>query len=452
MSTPRSRSLLVFGTGLAAVATCVLAYIAAARFRQGARVRFVSRMLLDRMDANQKKCRVSVVQTMQEWEQLESELLKHVERHPLIGLDCEWVTPRNGGAPRKISLLQLATADGWCVLLRLNKLKLCPKSLFPVLADPAIIKLGVGIQDDAFKLKNDFAVSVRGWFDLRHLAGAHRPEATKLGMAGLALSFLGVHMDKDWRVRASDWEAGELSDRQVNYAANDALVPVNVVLQVAAEVAEQSMFGWRPQSVADLAEIAHGLCKTKAGLGFKAKKGGGGGGGGGNNPKQSKPGPNNRTQSTEKDTSKSKMVTRKTPLYHNSLLEAPDGQPLCACDTKKAEWYVTKGLGVKVKDEPFTVRLTFEPSGRPEGEAGDYYLTFKDNHCVVCGITDSYLRKYIVPHEYRKHFPGRSRNDIFPCVQSHQFTVKRIFAFGAPTWVFSAYIYWIEHLNVEPFC
>ena len=53
----------------------------------------------------------------------------------------------------------------------------------------------------------------------------------KLGMAGLASSFLGLRMDKDWRVRASDWEADELSERQTLYAANDALISVNITMQ-----------------------------------------------------------------------------------------------------------------------------------------------------------------------------------------------------------------------------
>ncbi len=68
--------------------------------------------------------------------------------------------------------------------------------------------------------------------------------------------------------------------------------------------------------------------------------------------------------------------------------------------------YVNKGLGDKVCDEPPTVRLRFEPAGRPEGAAGEYYLNMKLNQCVVCGLSESYLRKYIVPHEYRRHFPG----------------------------------------------
>ena len=50
-------------------------------------------------------------------------------RVPIIGLDCEWVTPRpqagskKGCRPHKVALLQLATASGWCVLVRLCKLK-----------------------------------------------------------------------------------------------------------------------------------------------------------------------------------------------------------------------------------------------------------------------------------------------------------------------------------------
>ena len=51
-------------------------------------------------------------------------------------------------------------------------------------------------------------------------------------MAGLASSFLSLRMDKDWRVRASDWEAVDLSERQTLYAANDALISMNIALQV----------------------------------------------------------------------------------------------------------------------------------------------------------------------------------------------------------------------------
>ena len=63
--------------------------------------------------------------------------------------------------------------------------------------------------------------------------------------------------------------------------------------------------------------------------------------------------------------------------------------------------YISKGIGYQVNDDPFTVRLKFEPSGRPQGEAGEYYLSVKPNICVVCGQDQSFLRKSVVPHEYR---------------------------------------------------
>jgi hypothetical protein len=63
-------------------------------------------------------------------------------------------------------------------------------------------------QDDSVKLLNDFGVSVGGFVDLRHLLFKVRSQGVvrKTGLAGLAKEFLNVVMDKDWRIRAGDWE------------------------------------------------------------------------------------------------------------------------------------------------------------------------------------------------------------------------------------------------------
>ena len=37
---------------------------------------------------------------------------------------------------------------------------------------------------------------------------------TELGLEGLASHILGVKMDKDWRIRGSDWAAETLTQRQ----------------------------------------------------------------------------------------------------------------------------------------------------------------------------------------------------------------------------------------------
>lgn len=114
---------------------------------------------------------------------------------------------------------------------------------------------------------------------------------------------------------------------------------------------------------------------------------------------------------------------RKSPLYDNCFLHAPDGQPLCTCDRRKAQWYLDKGIGELVSEDPFVVKLQFEPAGRPESP-GDYYLMVKENLCVVCGKKDSYIRKNVIPHEYRKHFPiemkdHNSHDVLLLCTSCH---------------------------------
>lgn len=105
-----------------------------------------------------------------------------------------------------------------------------------------------------------------------------------------------------------------------------------------------------------------------------------------------------------------KTLTRQKPLYTNSYLYTNDDELLCTIDMKKAMWYVNKGLGEIVAEDPLTVRLKFEPAGRAVGQTGKYYQTPKDNKCVVCGETEKYTRKNVVPREYRKHFPCKMIN------------------------------------------
>ena len=52
-------------------------------------------------------------------------------------------------------------------------------------------------------------------------------------------------------------------------------------------------------------------------------------------------------------------------------------------------------------DDEMIIRLRFEPRGRPSGER-DYYRSRKENICVVCGADKSFIRKNIIPREYRK--------------------------------------------------
>lgn len=83
-----------------------------------------------------------------------------------------------GKKSKPVSLLQLATCNGLCLLLRLPQLtsggQVLPKTLLEVLADGKILKVGVGCWEDASKLFHDYSVTVKGTVDLRYLALRHR--------------------------------------------------------------------------------------------------------------------------------------------------------------------------------------------------------------------------------------------------------------------------------------
>jgi len=84
--------------------------------------------------------------------------------------------------------------------------------------------------DDAHLLMSDYNINVSGCIDLRYLAQECYVEERSL--AALAYKLLGCKLDKDWQVRASDWETEELNDRQTEYAALDAYVAVKIFEQL----------------------------------------------------------------------------------------------------------------------------------------------------------------------------------------------------------------------------
>jgi hypothetical protein len=305
-----------------------------------------------------------VVSVPQDWAGLLPELRRHLALLPALGLDCEWVTAETGGA-RPVCLLQLATAHGLVIVVRLLHAWPLPAQLRELLASPEIYKVGVAVTEDGRKLLADHGLEVGGCVDLRHLVLAGLPEGGhhpgKLGLESLAAQVLGVTLDKDWRVRAGDWEADTLTDRQVNYAANDALVAVNILWTLLSRQFSSSPLRALASTLwhqARLEQEVSTVLDRFVDLNF--------------NNRDWKQRLKAKSPSPAASVIKGRHnSTRKTPLYHNCMLQAPDGQVLCTCDTKKARWYISKGIGYLVSEDPLIVQLRFEPSGRPEGRAGE---------------------------------------------------------------------------------
>ncbi|XP_026464756.1 exonuclease 3'-5' domain-containing protein 2-like [Ctenocephalides felis] len=328
----------------------------------------------------------------------------------VLGFDCEWVTV--GGARRPIALLQLASHDGFCALFRLCRLKKIPPELRALLEDNNILKVGVAPIDDARYLANDFSIQMDGTSDLRHLAIAANKKPQ--GLANMSSDILGVTLDKNWRIRCSDWEAENLTKAQQEYAAGDALVAIELFKKLSSNLPNSSLL-FAKSNYSRAADI----CRNFINIKYKQRSSQAKVQSGFGEPHKSQ-----RNGTISKPYYRN-FSTRKKPLYHNCYLEAPDGELLCTCDRKKAEWYVHKLLGEIISEDPFTVRLKFEPSGRAVGEVGQYYTQAKINQCVVCGEQHSYIRKNVVPREYRKLFPvvmkeHTSHDVLLLCTSCHQ--------------------------------
>lgn len=112
----------------------------------------------------------------------------------------------------------------------------------------------------------------------------------------------------------------------------------------------------------------------------------------------------------------------KDKIYGNRRVYHPDGTLMFYCDDKRANWYLDRNLAT-VQADPLAIQLNFIPNGH--GHKNDpFYLTPRENKCVVCGSLKDLTRHHAVPYCFRKHFPekmkARSSHDIVPlCIECH---------------------------------
>ena len=111
--------------------------------------------------------------------------------------------------------------------------------------------------------------------------------------------------------------------------------------------------------------------------------------------------------------------------YSNVLMTTPDNVPMFRCGRKKLNWYLSRELAEIVSDgEEIVARFLFEPKGF--GWAyDDYFLSVKDNICVVCGIDSELTRHHVIPYCYRRYFPDeiKSHNSydiVLLCIEHHE--------------------------------
>ena len=144
----------------------------------------------------------------------------------LVGLDVEW---RPSRVPGPVAVLQVCV-DRRCLVFQILHADYVPEALFGFLADGRFTFVGVGVRDDAAKLRAGYGLVVASVVDLRRLAAdtLGRPELRRAGLQALVWEVMGVQMEKPHHVRVSAWDACTLSDDQFKYACTDAFASFEV--------------------------------------------------------------------------------------------------------------------------------------------------------------------------------------------------------------------------------
>mgnify|MGYP001136894191 FL=1 len=145
-------------------------------------------------------------------------VLPRLRGKELLGFDTETRPAFRKGKKNKVSLIQLST-DKLAVLFRINRIGL-PDELISLLSSPSVIKAGVAIHDDLRFLKGVKKFSPEGFVDLQSFVKDFGIESS--GLKKLTAIVLGFRISK--RQQVTDWEAEQLSEAQMIYAATDAWV------------------------------------------------------------------------------------------------------------------------------------------------------------------------------------------------------------------------------------
>ena len=134
-----------------------------------------------------------------------------------VGFDTETRPNFSKTQHHKVALIQLSTPN-LCYLFRLNKLGGIPSQLEDFLKNGKTIKIGLSLLDDFHNIRKSMDFQPDHFIDLQKVVPSFGIQEASLQKIYAIL--FGKRISK--RMRLSNWEVGELSEAQKQYAAIDA--------------------------------------------------------------------------------------------------------------------------------------------------------------------------------------------------------------------------------------
>lgn len=150
------------------------------------------------------------------------DVFAEIQKHEVVGFDTETKPAFVKGQVFKVALLQLAIPQK-VFLIRLNFTGLTPE-ITRFFENENVIKAGVGLRDDIKTLRRLGKFTPAGFAELSTMARETGLEVESVKK--LTALLLGFRISKG--AQTSNWEAEQLNEKQIVYAATDAWVCLEI--------------------------------------------------------------------------------------------------------------------------------------------------------------------------------------------------------------------------------
>ena len=145
-------------------------------------------------------------------------VVEEISKFEVVGIDTETKPVFVRGQYNDVSLVQIAIPNK-VFLIRLHKTSLT-QELCSFFENTKIRKIGVALNDDIKDLQKLKKFQAEGFLELNQMVKPIGIESN--GLKKLVAIILGYRISKGAQV--SNWEAPELTNKQLRYAATDAFV------------------------------------------------------------------------------------------------------------------------------------------------------------------------------------------------------------------------------------
>ncbi len=140
----------------------------------------------------------------------------------IFGFDTETKPSFKKGNIHQVALIQLATRDK-AFLFRLNKIEM-PDFLVQIIQSPEYLKIRTAIKEDLNALNRLQPIDPKGFIDLQDFVKEFG--IADNGLRKLAANILSIRISK--KNQTSNWERAILTKSQLQYAATDAWVCLEI--------------------------------------------------------------------------------------------------------------------------------------------------------------------------------------------------------------------------------